>query len=70
MRADDTPQSNPGSASAASTRARKRGGLWAAGLAILALAGAICARFVGQAHAEKSLARTTLEAAVPRSVSE
>ena len=65
MPADDTPQSNPGSTSAASNRGRKRRALWAAGLAILALAGAICARFVGHAHAEESLARTTLEAAVP-----
>jgi RND family efflux transporter MFP subunit len=36
-----------------------------AGLAILIVGGAIVARFVGRAHAERVLARATLEAAVP-----
>jgi RND family efflux transporter MFP subunit len=45
--------------------APKRRGLMVAGLAILIAGGAIVARFVGRAHAERVLARATLEAAVP-----
>jgi RND family efflux transporter MFP subunit len=45
--------------------APKHRGLTVAALAIVIVGGAIVARFVGRAHAERVLARATLEAAVP-----
>ena len=65
MSADDTSQSNSGSTSVAPGEVQRHRHLWLAGLAILVVGGAILARFVGRARAEESLARTTLEAAVP-----
>src|ERR1700723_2286977 len=64
MSANDTSQSHSGSTSVALSKAGKHQGLWIAGLAIVVLTGACYARFVERAHAEESLARRTLEAAV------
>jgi RND family efflux transporter MFP subunit len=65
MPANDTSHAETHSTSVALGDAPKRRGLWIAGLAILIVGGAIVAIFVGRAHAERVLARATLEAAVP-----
>jgi RND family efflux transporter MFP subunit len=65
MPPNDTSHAGSHSTSVAPGDAPKRGVLWVAGLAILIVGGAIAARFVGRAHAERVLARATLEAAVP-----
>src|SRR3984885_12299264 len=65
MPPNDTSHAGSRSASLAPADAPKRRGLKLAGLAILIVGGAIVARFVGRAHAERVLARATLEAAVP-----
>ena len=65
MPPNDTSHAESHSTSLAPADTPKRRGVWIAGLAILIVAGAIVARFVGRAHAERALARATLEAAVP-----
>src|ERR1700723_98295 len=65
MPANDTSHAESHSMSLAPGDAPKRRGLMVAGLAILIVGGAIVARFVLRAHAERVLARATLEAAVP-----
>jgi RND family efflux transporter MFP subunit len=65
MPPDDIKRPGADSTSQTRSEARDNRRLWLAGLAILAVGGAIFARFVGRAHAEESLARATLEAAVP-----
>ena len=65
MLPNDTSHAESHSTSLAPADTPKRRGVWIAGLAILIVAGAIVARFVGRAHAERALARATLEAAVP-----
>ena len=63
MSADDASVSDP--TRLAPSRERKRRRLWLVGLPILVVGGAIIARLAGRALAEESLARSTLEAAVP-----
>src|SRR5277367_5324538 len=63
MSADDASVSDP--TRLAPSRERKRRRLWLVGLPILVVGGAIVARLAGRALAEESLARSTLEAAVP-----
>src|SRR5580704_4877706 len=65
MPLNDISHAESHSTSVAGAGTPKRRGLMIAGLAILIVAGAIVARFVGRAHAERVLARATLEAAVP-----
>ena len=65
MPPNDTSHAQSHSTSVAPGEAPKHRGLMVAGLAILIVGGAIVARFVGRAHAERVLARATLEAAVP-----
>jgi RND family efflux transporter MFP subunit len=65
MPPNDASHAQSHSTSVAPGDAPKRRGLMVAGLAILIVGGAIVARFVGRAHAERILARATLEAAVP-----
>src|ERR1700733_12005394 len=65
MPPNDTSHAESHSTSVAAADAPKRRGLMVAGLAILIVGGAIVARFVGRAHAERVIARATLEAAVP-----
>ena len=65
MPPNDTSHAGSHSTSVAPGDAPKRRGLMIAGLAILIMAGAIIARFVGRAQAERELTRATLEAAVP-----
>jgi RND family efflux transporter MFP subunit len=63
MSADDASVSDP--TRLAPSRERKRRRVWLIGLPILVVGGAIAARLAGRALAEESLARSTLEAAVP-----
>jgi RND family efflux transporter MFP subunit len=65
MPPNDTSHAQSHSTSVAAGEAPKRRGLTVAALAIVIVGGAIVARFVGRAHAERVLVRTTLEAAVP-----
>ena len=65
MPPNDTSHAESHSTSVAPGGAPTRHGLMVAGLAMLIVGGAIVARFVGRAHAERVLARATLEAAVP-----
>src|SRR3984885_10249268 len=65
MPPNDTSHAESHSTSVAAADAPKRRGLMVAGLAILVVGGAIIARLAGRALAEESLARATLEAAVP-----
>jgi RND family efflux transporter MFP subunit len=65
MPPDDTKRFGADSTSLARNQVRKHRGLWLAGLTIFAVGGAIFARFADRVHAEESLARTTLQAAVP-----
>ena len=63
MSADDTSLSNPNRV--APSKGRQRHRLWIVWLSVLVVGGAIVARLAGRALAEESLARATLEAAVP-----
>jgi RND family efflux transporter MFP subunit len=64
MPPDHTKRRMSESTSLTRSEARNHRGLWLGGLAILIVGGAIVARFVGRAHAEELLARTTVDAAI------